>query len=160
MLTTDTGVELPEEMQKPHIQRYFLQKYPEYKDLPFPLIRELLLLPNGSPEERDRTDQIWRFCTGLPLPDEGRLRTMHDMQGTWDRFARESFHESPASRGTDLRGAMKGQSSSHSRPGLAVDDLDSANKGSLVEGEGEAGEIDPDTQRQVDRDFRNAVRKA
>ena len=127
MLTTDTGVEIPEEMQDPRVQAHFLRKYPGYDFLQPTLLRELLKLQRVNTEDRDKTDQIWRFCTGLPLPSDSRLRSMRDTLETIDRTTREKFHELPVDQ-TDVRGAMEGLPTTGLRRVLMDLELDSEQK--------------------------------
>ena len=158
MLTTDTWVEIPDGMQDPRVQAYFLRKYPDYESLQSTLLRELLELPRANTEERDKTDQIWRFCTGLPLPNDARHRSMRDTLETLDRHSRERFHGSPDNQ-TDGRGAMEALPSTGLRRGLLGFDLDSE-QGSGNRELGEVDETDPNILGEIDDAFCAAVKEA
>ena len=155
ILATDTGVEIPEEMQDPRVQAHFIRKYPGYDFLQPTLLRELLKLPRANTEDRDETDQIWRFCTGLPLPSDSRLRSLRDTLETVGRTAREKFHESPVDQ-TDVRGAMEGLPTTGLRRGLMDFELDSEQKGKEKES-GEVEETHPGILAELDEAFRAAV---
>ncbi len=157
MLTTDTGVEIPEEMQDPRVQAHFLRKYPDYESLQPTLLRELLKLPRANMDERDKSDQIWRFCTGLSLPSDGRHHALRDTCETLDRYVRDNFHDSPAGQ-NDARGAMEGQPSTGPRRGLIGLELESEKSEDQVEGEVE--ETDPNILAAIDDAFRAAVKAA